>query len=169
MLQKLREYWLDRAFKKNPRKHGFVNIADMQTIIIIFEVVDRMEIILLAEDLSKMGKNTILITANDEQKFDEVRHTKKTRVLKKEEYSKFFILSKKVIHEFSSINYDTLIDTRRSSENMELEYLLAINKSKCCVGFRSHKHKAFDVSIIGQKNKNILETYEQMKYYLSKF
>ena len=169
MLEKIREYWLDRAFKKNQRKHGFLNIADMQTVIIIFDIVDRMEIILLAEDLSKMGKTTILVTANDNKHLDEVNYTKKVHVLKKEDYSKFFILKKKAIEEFSNVQYDALIDTRRTNTNMELEYLLAINKSKCCVGFRTHKYKAFDICIIGQKNKNILETYEQMKYYLSKF
>lgn len=169
MLNKLREYWLDRTFKKSKRVHRFLNLNEMKTILILFDFQDRMEVILMAENLSKMGKNVILWTAiSNDTELDQVLLPKKIRIIKPKELSPFFILKKEVLAEFSELKYDTLLDIRKDDQNIGLEYLLASNNSKCCVGFRSHPRKAFDICILRQAKKNILETYEQMKFYLLK-
>lgn len=171
MLKKIQHFWLQRAFKKNKRKHNFLNIAQMKTIVVLFDIADKMEIILMAENLSEMGKKTILWTVEDKQSVNELNSinlSRKMRVLDKKDFSSLFILKNKIVKEFSTLNYDTLIDTRRTNNNIELEYLLALNKAQCSIGFRNNTYKTFDICFIGQGKKNILEIYEQMKYYLSK-
>lgn len=166
MFEKFREYWLDRAFKTNARKHTFLNLNKMQNILILFDYEDLMEIILLGNNLEKMGKRTHLWSAVENIKQLETQiFSKKTRIIKPVELSNVFILKKEVYKEFSNLEYDTVIDIRQK-KTQSLEYLLARNKAVFCIGNRKHDRNAFDFCVLQQKGKSILETYEQMKFYL---
>lgn len=166
MLKKIKELYLNRAFLKNKRKHRFLSMESIKNIIILFDYKDITDIIFIIQDLEKLGKKVVAWTTSSNEMKDEYKISfKKIRVLKSNEYSNIYLLKKEIIFEFKKLKYDTLIDFRRE-ENLQLDYLLAINQAVFCVGTKKYPNDIFNLLILQKTGKRVFETYEDIRKYL---
>lgn len=166
---KFKDFRLRMAFKNNHRDRTFLNLEHMKEVVILFTYTDLMQVILIADHLEHQGKIVHLWTSlKNDIPFDEKKTSiKKTRVVKPQEISAFSILKSSVKEEFNQLKYDTLIDLT-TQHCLTSEYLLALNKAKFCIGNREHAFKAFDFAILTERNKDIIDTYNQILFYLNK-
>ena len=75
-------------------------------------------------------------------------------------------LSSIVIDEFEKLSYDTLLDLTTKNDKTLL-FLLANNSAEFCIGIREQDFKVYDLIILKEEDVNLLETYEQIKFYLN--
>lgn len=165
----IRNKRINTAFKKNKRKHFFHNLRTMERVLILFHHKDWMQIQLVANDLTKNGKEVILWTVESlDDNIAGIKIPLAMRKLNKEDFSKIGYLKPKVIKEFKELKYDTLFDfTQEDGDGIEyLSFLLAINQAQFCIGRREHLPRVYDLTILQAKGKSILETFGQMKVYL---
>ncbi len=169
MIEFIGKKWVSYAFKNNKRKHVFHNLQTMKSVLILFHFKDWMQIQLVAKDLERLGKKVFLWTVESTEESEvAIRIPLVMRVLTKEDFSKVNIIKSKTEKEFKNLKYDTLIDfCKDDGEGIDcLKYLLAINNAEFCIGNRSNK-EAYDLTVIQEENKGVLETFGQMKMYLN--
>lgn len=166
---KIKDFRLDRTFKNNRRNRTFFNLENMKEVVILFTFSDLMQIILIADHLEHQGKKVHLWTEMHTDTLAENKRIliKNTRAIKPSEISRFFIVKSEVKNEFDKLKYDTLIDLT-TQYSVVTEYLLALNKASFCIGNREHKYKAFDFVILNDNSKDIVDTYNQVLFYLKK-
>lgn len=172
MFDFIRTQKVNFAFKRNKRKRAFRNLETMERVLILFHYADWMQVQLVANDLERMGKKVILWTAESTDKSTiNIRIPLLMKVLKKEDFSRAGILKSKVRKEFRNLEYDTLIDfCKVDGDGIEyLSYLLAMNEAEFCIGNRIHDKRMFDLTVIQEEGKGVLETFGQVKFYLKNF
>lgn len=169
MMKFLGKKMVSYAFKNNKRKHAFHNLNTMKSVLILFHFKDWMQIQLVAKDLERSGKQVFLWTVESrEDSLVDMKIPLLMRILKSEDFSKITLLKSKAQREFKSLKYDTLIDfCKEDGEGIDyLRYLLAINTAEFCIGNRRN-NEVYDLTVIQEKDKGVLETFGQMKKYLN--
>ncbi|WP_165042618.1 hypothetical protein [Dysgonomonas sp. ZJ709] len=155
---------VNSVLKNHTRKHVFRSPENMVTILILFNSKDWKEVSEIAQDMRDNGKEVLLWTI--QPKNAPALDMPNVRIITSKELSKTQVLSSSVINEFESLEYDTLLDLTTKDENALL-YLLGINTSEFCVGIKELDYKVFDFIILKEDDKNLVETYTQIKFYLN--
>ena len=169
MLNFLKKKQLESARKKNARKTEFLNYDSINKILIIFNIETWPDIQNVVELLLRDKKEIFLWTVRSRDKAS-IPIPKKIRVIDHAKDIKWNqSLNPPVIEEFEQVDYDTFIDLTVRSESI-LEHLLAINKSKFCIGIRGDltKTKNYDFILHQKEEESLFSTFEQMKIYLNK-
>ncbi|WP_165025427.1 DUF6913 domain-containing protein [Dysgonomonas sp. ZJ279] len=155
---------VNSVLKNHTRKHVFRSPENMVTILILFNSKDWKEVSEIAQDMRDNGKEVLLWTI--QPKNAPALDMPNVRIITSKELSKTQVLSSSAINEFESLEYDTLLDLTTKDENALL-YLLGINTSEFCVGIKELDYKVFDFIILKEDDKNLVETYTQIKFYLN--
>lgn len=168
------DYFLDRKLKTaatiNKRKqHVFKVFEDIKNIVILFNWDDWNSVEQAINDLERNNKTVRAWTVKPKEKDatlitfpSQVRAIDRTQDINWQQ-----VLLPKVEDEFLQQKYDTLIDLTTSEDKL-LTYLLLINESDFCLGFKKSENKNYDFIILKEESSdNIFEAYEQMKFYLN--
>lgn len=154
---------VDSILKRNNRYHLFLNIKDIENVLILFSYEDWLEIDLITQDLEKQGKNVLLWTVEPKGKVEyDFTLPEKVRVVSRKE--RFNILS--VIEELNSHTYDTLIDLTFADNTTSL-CLLAGNNARFCIGVREQRNKLYDLTLLRSDEMSLTDTYRQILVYLA--
>lgn len=160
---------INSAIQHNNRKHAFLNMETMQRILIFFTYKDWEQVAQIGKELSDKGKDVMLWTVQPKKErviLTSINTTQlKLRIINPKEVSWKKSLAQSVMDEFAALKYDTLIDLT-TEDDKALLYLLANNTSQFCIGIKDLDYKAFDFTVLKENDKDLLETYEQIKFYL---
>lgn len=172
MLKTPRKKRIDSALKDiQNRKHSFLRFESMKEVLILFDYENWAEIKEIVEDLENNGKRTILWTVKPKKSKgthsqSEIPASAQIRVIEGKDLSWYNGISSNVEDEFKALSYDTLIDlTTYTSKS--LFYLLACNTARFCLGIREVDHKIYDFIVLKEDSKSLLDTYNQIKFYLN--
>lgn len=169
MLNFIRKKKVDSAREKTKREKSFLNYDAIEDILILFNLKDWQEVKRIADNLREDRKTVHLWTVRPKEKGETPVPSEVKAIDASKHISWTQSLAKPIIEEYQKIYYDTLLDLTTMSDNT-LEYLLAINKSKFCVGIRENeaKEKVYDFVLLKKEEDDIFTTFEQLKYYLGK-
>ncbi len=154
------------ALESNKRTHVFHKLNDMKKILILFTREDWDEVVQISQDLGEKGKEVILWTVQAGKDGGSQVYPPEVRVIAQKDISKWMGLSSIVIDEFEKLSYDTLLDLTTKNDKTLL-FLLANNSAEFCIGIREQDFKVYDLIILKEEDANLLETYEQVKFYLN--
>lgn len=154
------------ALESNKRTHIFHKLGDMKKILILFTREDWNEVVQISQDLREKGKEVILWTVQSGKDGGNQAYPPEVRVIAQKDISKWMGLSSIVIDEFEKLSYDTLFDLTTKNDKTLL-FLLANNSAEFCIGIREQDFKVYDLIILKEEDTNLLETYEQVKFYLN--
>ncbi len=156
---------IDSILKRNKRIRSFLNLNEMDDILILFTYGDWDKVSLITADLERKGKNVILWTIeSSKNKIAGQTLPEKVRVISRKESSSlkgYNNLNK----DFGNLQYDTLIDLT-TEDNIVLMSLLAENKSKFCIGIKEHNYRLYDFVLLKDESMDLTETYKQLTSYL---
>ncbi|MDR1883124.1 MAG: hypothetical protein LBR26_10155 [Prevotella sp.] len=157
---------IQAALKNNDRTRIFRKLDDMKKILILFTVEDWNEILQISRDLKENGKEVVLWTV--QSKKDENSHAfpPEVKAIAQKDISKWRGLSSSLIDGFKELSYDTLLDLTTKNDR-SLLYLLAANSAGFCIGVREQDFKVYDLIIFKKESSDLLETYNQIKFYLN--
>lgn len=169
MLNFLRKKKVNSALGKAKREKGFLNYNSIKEVIILFNLEDWDEVQKIADNLKADGKHVVAMwtTARTKDKAGITLLPEVRVVDQSKDVSWSQSVAKPILDEFEQLQYDTLLDLSADSDNI-LEYLLAINNSKFCVGIRESESKVYDFVLLKKDDDGIFSTFEQMKFYLGK-
>jgi hypothetical protein len=166
MINFIRRKKNESVLGKNRKGKTFLNYDSIQNVFIIFNTGNLADIHAVAEALKKDGKKVTAWTTRPKDKMIQVNYPPYVRAIDTaKELSWTQTLEKYVVDEFVKQKYDTFIDLTTDNDNI-LDYLLAANSSRFCIGIREHNLKAYDFVMLRKEGRTIPETYEQLKYYL---
>lgn len=158
---------INSALINNVRKPAFLNLSDIEKVLILFTYKDWTEISEISKDLESIGKEVILWTVYlPRNEKIEMSFPPNVKVVTQKEISKWKGLSMSVVDEFKKLKYDTLLDLT-TKDDKPLHYLLACNSAKFCIGIREQELKFFDFTLLKEEDVNLEETYKQLKNYLN--
>ncbi|MDR1810063.1 MAG: hypothetical protein LBR34_06650 [Prevotella sp.] len=153
---------------RNRREKTFQNYDSIRNVLILFNTADLAEVAVAVEALRKDGKTVSAWTTRPKEKEFSVNYPPYVRAIDLgKEISWTQTLEKTVIQEFEKLTYDTFLDLTTADDTI-LDYLLAANSSRFCIGIREHNFKAHDFIMLKQEGQSIPETCEQLKYYLQR-
>lgn len=156
---------IDSILKRNKRIRSFLNLNEMNDILILFTYGDWDKVSLITADLERKGKNVILWTIeSSKNKIAGQTLPDKVRVLSKKESSSLKGYNK-LKKDFGNLQYDTLIDLT-TEDSIVLMSLLAENKSKFCIGIKEHNYRLYDFVLLKDEAMDLTETYKQLTMYL---
>ncbi|NDW09211.1 hypothetical protein [Dysgonomonas sp. 520] len=154
-------------YKANRRDHEFRSFDEIESVLILFNIEDWLVVEKVINDLKKNGKRVVAWTIKPKIKTDdlpifpqEVRLVDQTKELSWKQMPK-----SSVANEFNNQEYDTLIDLT-TKKRYYLSYLLMQNNSKLCIGIKDLEQRIYDFIILKEDDKDLFETYEQIKFYL---
>lgn len=157
---------INNILQRNNRKHVFHNMEDMKEVLILFSYTDWNEIQPIIQDLKSKGKKLTLWTVlHKKHNENNIILPEFVKVITSRDYSHIFGLSGDIINQFKAYKFDTLLDLTTSFEK-PIEYLLASNSAEFCIGIKEYEHNFFDLIILKEESKNLVETYDQIKFYL---
>lgn len=158
---------VNSVLENNIRKHTFRNFESMKRVLILFSYQDWGEISQIVKDLEKEGKEVLLWTTQSKKDKTVISAggSDKLHVITSKDLSWHKQISPSVIEKFKALSYDTLLDLTTDT-NSTLLYLLANNQSEFCIGIKELDHKVFDFILLKENDKNLIETYNQIKFYL---
>jgi hypothetical protein len=158
----------ESVLEKNRRKKTFQNYDSIRNVLILFNDGDLSEVCVAVEALKKDGKNVSAWTTCSKNKPLPISYPPYVRAIDLgKELTWTQTLEKQVVQEFEQLKYDTFLDLTTTDDTI-LDYLLAANSSRFCVGIREHSFKAHDFIMLKQEGQSIPETCEQLKYYLQR-
>lgn len=167
MINFLRKKKTESALEKNKRDKSFLNYKDIANILIIFNTCDLDDITGVVKSLQDDGKSVTAWTIQPKDKTLQITYPPYVRAIDSKDTTWSQALSKPVADEFDKLAYDTFLDLT-TSDDVVLDYLLASNSSRFCIGIRERQIKAYDFIMLKQEEHSITDTYKQMKYYLEK-
>ncbi|MBK5722465.1 hypothetical protein JGH11_16445 [Dysgonomonas sp. Marseille-P4677] len=158
---------LNSALECNARTHIFHNLNDIKKVLILFSYQDWAEIQQVSQDLKEKGKEVLLWTTQAKKTVEsQAQLPVEVRVLSHKDISKWRGLSSSVVSEFKALSYDTLLDLT-TQDDKSLLYLLANNSAEFCIGIKEPDIKVYDFIVLKEENAKVLETYDQIKFYLN--
>jgi len=160
-----------QAVDANSRRHSFLNLDQVKTVMILFDCKNINQIIPIAKDLKSMGKDVLLWTSISRS--ENIRQTKdfenfSLRIITPKEKSRLTILSGKVLDEFKQQTCDLLLDLSESA-NVTLSYLMANTDCRFCVGIKEPDYPVYDFIFLKEKDQNLVDAFEQIKIYLTRY
>ena len=167
MINFLRRKKNESVLGKNHREKSFLPYNSMQDILIVFNTSDLADVNRIVGALQQDGKTVTAWTVRPKDKSAQVDYppyVKSIDISKDLTWSKTLI--KPIIDKFDEMRYDTFLDLTTSDDTI-LDYLLASNSSRFCIGMRERQIKAYDFVMLKKDDHTLFETYEQLKYYLN--
>lgn len=159
-----------QARESNIREHSFSGFGDIKTVMILFDCKDVNQIMRIAKDLKKSGKNVLLWTSvSRDENIKTINELEgmSLRIVLPSEKSRWNILSDQVLEEFRNLEYDLLLDFS-GTENATMSYLVSNTKCHFCVGLRETDHPVYDFIFLKEKEQDLASAYEQIKNYLNR-
>ncbi|MDH6309170.1 hypothetical protein M2451_001741 [Dysgonomonas sp. PFB1-18] len=158
---------ISSALKRNTRNRIFHNLENMERILIFFTYGDWPEISQIVHDLENK-KKTVFLWTMEPKKLDtkDIIFPANVRIITQKEMSIIHGLPPAIAEEFRRLSYDTLIDLT-THDDKSLLYLLAGTTAEFCIGIREQEYKMYDFTLLKEDDMNLLETYEQIKFYLN--
>ena len=162
----------DSALKhRNNREHRFLNMDMMKRVLILFNYEDWYQVKEIVQDMEAKGKEVLLWTiepkkGKEKGTIKETPSASRIRIITTKEISWFFGLSPMVKKEFEELACDTLLDLTTYTDK-HLHSLLAISGAQFCIGIKELDDKIYDFTIIKEEEKDLLDTYNQIKFYLN--
>ncbi len=167
MINFLRKKKNETVFTQNRRKKEFLNFDSIKNVVVIFNTGYYDEVAYVIEALKTDGKNVSAWTTYPKDKAVKTEYPANIRAIDlSKELTWSQTLAKTVTDEFENLVYDTFLDLTVSDDSV-LDYLLAVNCSRFCIGIRERAVKVYDFILLKKEETSIPEIYEQMKYYLS--
>lgn len=158
---------INKAFIENNRSHSFLSFSEMQSIVILFDIDEWFIIEEIIQDLQSLGKKVAAWTIKPKEYNsksiifpEEVKFIDETNDL-----SWMQVLNEESVQRFRNQRYDTLLDLS-TNNNLYIKYLLMINRSLFCIGIKESEKNIYDFIMLKEEDKDILETYQQIKFYL---
>lgn len=161
------------ALKKQLRSPKvFLNFNLIKRVLILFDGSNWQEVKPIIDDLLKNGKNVLLwtvvksLTAEAQYTQQEVEKYSIRIVNLQKDLKWTRTLNANVLDEYENLNYDTFLDL--SFEDIPLMlFLKALNKSQFSIGLQEKPYKIYNFILLKEEEKGLLETYEQIKFYLT--
>lgn len=145
------------------KKRCFLNYNSIQSVLIFFDAINTNHAMAIADDLKQNGKEVMLWTFyNDSTKFPpEVKVINPNKDL-----NKLKSLKPEIVSEFEKLSYDTFLDMSLD-DNTYMEYLKIKNTSIFAIGFKENENRLYDFILLKEEHASLLESYEQVKFYLT--
>ncbi|NDW19269.1 hypothetical protein D0T53_10125 [Dysgonomonas sp. 216] len=152
--------------QRNTREKAFLNYDSIKQVLLLFNIDEWNEVAPVVKRLLQQKKKVIVWTVRPKRNHA-VLSSENIRVIDAaKELTWTHALRDEVEKEFRGLHYDTLIDLTTLEDNT-LNYLLAANSSRFCIGIRESKMKLYDFIMLKKEDSSIIDTFEQMQHYLS--
>ncbi len=160
---------LKSQFKRNSRKHAFLNMEAIRTVLVLFETSDYEVVDLFVEELLEMGKSVSGYAFRIKDDIFDYSETNYTIISPKENCEKSGVPDEKILNQLKSQHYDVVIDLT-IKENYSLQYILAVANTTMSVGLKKSKLPFYDFSISklpkDSKNSQVSELAKSIAFYL---
>jgi hypothetical protein len=161
---------LKRYYKNHSREKCFLNLKDIQTVLILFNTSDFEESDAFVRKVKKLGKKVTVYAykgKNDEQDYSKTLY----RIITAKETGNLFDNKmNEIVNELDKKKFDAVIDLtiRRI---IPLEYLLAHSNAYIKAGLKKNDFPQYDLSITSLPNAEteklkVRELGKQIVYYL---
>ena len=157
---------LKSLLKKNNRKHAFLDLDSIHSIIILFETSDYETVDSFVEELQSIGKSVKGYAFRTKKDIYDYSETNYTIVSSKENSNKSGMPSDELLEQIKSTHYDAAIDLT-IKENLSLEYILAVANVTMAIGLKKNTLPLYDLSISKLPKGNPLdELIKSILHYL---
>jgi hypothetical protein len=156
----------------NSREKTFLNLRDIQTILVLFDTEDYEQADAFIEQLEQMGKTATIYAykgKRDEYDYSETPY----HIIDHKEISGWFDNKlEEIVETLKKDDYDALFDLT-IRENFPLEFLLVNANATLKVGYKKNKSHLYDLTISSlpiekdKENSGIRELGKQIIYYLT--
>ena len=154
------------AYRNNNRRHEFHSFQDIRKVLILFNMEDWTYIDRIIRDLQDKGKTVFGWTLKPKHEENAPILPQNVRMIDPaKDLSWQQLPAGHVTGEFKNMEYDTLFDLTTKTRYY-MTYLLMLNDSKLSVGIKEIEEKMYDCIILKEEDKDLYETYEQIKFYL---
>ena len=137
---------LKLLLKKNNRKHAFLDLNNIHSILVLFETSDYETVDSFVEIFQKMGKTVEGYAYRAKNDVYDYSETNYNIIGTKENSGKSNIPSDEILNRLKSVHYDAVIDLT-ISENYLLEYILASVNATMTIGLKKNKLPFYDMAI----------------------
>ena len=163
---------IKKLIKKEKRGKTFLNLKDIQTILILFDTVNYEEVDTFIEQLKQMGKSiTCYAYKNKKDEYD-YSETPYKIITQKEASDLFENKLEDVAEDLKKNHYDALFDLT-IRKNTTLQFLLVNANATLKVGYKKGNLRLYDLTIKTldtnkeQENSKIRELGKQIIHYLT--
>lgn len=162
---------LKSLLRKNKRKHAFLNMEAIYSVLVLFETSDYEMVDLFAERLLGMGKSVNGYAFRVKNDLFDYSETNYKTIGPKENSKKSGAPDGELLQQLKSRNYDAVIDLT-VKENYSLQYILASVNATMTVGLKKNKLPFYDFSISklpktkGAENSPVGELINSINFYL---
>jgi len=171
MLNFYKKHTLKSQLKKNERRHTFLNMDAIRTVLVLFETSDYDIVDSFVERLQEYGKSVAGYAFRVKDDTFDYSETNYIIIGKKENIESFGAPSEELLKQLKSKYYDVVIDLTLK-ENFSLEFILANANTTMTVGLKKNKLPLYDLSISkpsqakASKNFRVNELIKSITYYL---
>ena len=163
---------IKKLIKKEKREKAFLNLKNIQTILILFDTEDYEEVDTFIEQLEKMGKTiTVYAYKNKKDEYD-YSETPYKIITQKEASDLFDNKLDEIAEGLKENHYDALFDLT-IRKNTTLQFLLVSAVAMLKVGYKKGDLHLYDLTINtlnvnnNQEKSKIRELGKQIIYYLT--
>ncbi|MDR0834044.1 MAG: hypothetical protein LBN93_07695 [Candidatus Symbiothrix sp.] len=155
---------LNKHYKRNVRDKRFLNLKDMQTILVLFDTKNTEEITVFINQLKQLKKKVTVYAYKDKDDETDYSRTNYRIITAKETDDLFQKKLREIVHELENEQFDAVIDLT-IQRNLPLEYLLAHINATIKVGLKKNDFPQYDLSIttIPELEKDSLKVRELAK------
>jgi len=167
----IRKNKLKSLLKKNNRKHAFLNMDAIHSVLVLFETSNYESVDLFVEKLLEMGKSVAGYAFRVKDDVFDYSETNYTIISSNENSNKSGIPDEKLLEQMQSRHYDVVIDLT-VKENFSLQYILATVNATMTVGLKKNKLPFYDFSISklskpkGHESSQVRELIKSIVFYL---
>ncbi|GHT01953.1 hypothetical protein AGMMS49525_04290 [Bacteroidia bacterium] len=170
----MHEYLIKRAlktyYKHNVREKQFLNLKDIQTVLLLFDTKNVAEVTVFINQLKQLKKKVTVYAYKD--KNDEADYSKTDyRVITAKETDDLFQKRlKATVHELENEQFDAVFDLT-IQDNLPLELILAHINATMKVGLKKNDFPQYDLSIasipeLEKESLKVRELAKQIIHYL---
>ena len=162
---------LKSLLKKNKRKHAFLNMDAIHSVLVLFETGNYESVDLFVERLLEMGKSVAGYAFRVKDDVFDYSEANYTIISPKENSDKSGIPSGELLKQLQSLHYDVVIDLT-VKENFSLQYILAAVNATMTVGLKKNELLFYDFSISklsmpkGHESSQVRELIKSITFYL---
>ncbi|MCL2649800.1 MAG: hypothetical protein FWD60_02090 [Candidatus Azobacteroides sp.] len=157
---------LKSLLKKNNRRHAFLDLDNIHSILILFETSGYEVVDSFVETLQGMGKSVKGYAFRVKDDVYDYSETNYSIISPKENSDKSGKPSDELLEQLKSTHYAAAIDLT-IKENFSLEYILAVANVTMTIGLKKNKLPFYDLSISKLPKENpVEELIKSILYYL---
>jgi len=163
---------IKKLIKKEKRGKTFLNLKDIQTILILFDTEDYEAVDVFIEQLEQMGKTVTTYAYKNKKDEYDYSETPYKIITQKEASDLFDNKLEEVAEKLKEYHYDALFDLT-IRKNTTLQFLLVNANATLKVGYKKGNLRLYDLTIKTlntnkeQENSKIRELGKQIIHYLT--